>query len=63
MSEDQASSYVNGQLFEDSHLFKTFISKYFIKTSSKTKQNDNPRQHTSCEEAKNQAKPILTDNS
>ena len=35
ISEDQVCSYVNGFLFEDSLLFKTFRSKYFIRITSK----------------------------
>ena len=63
ISEDQASSYVNGQLFEDSLLLKK-LSNLSILLKQQEKQNKMTfqEQDTSCEEAKTQAQPILTDN-
>ena len=57
------SSRIIMQLCEDSLAFKNFRSWYFIQTSSKTKENKMTLQgqHDSCEEAKTQAQPILTD--
>ena len=60
------------QICEDSLSFKNFRSQYFIQTASKAKENKMKiqakqnkmtlqGQHNSCEEAKTQVQPILTD--
>ena len=41
---------------------KTFRSKNFIKQQAKQNKMTFQEQHTSCEEAKTQAQPILTNN-
>ena len=56
------SSQVVKQTCEDSLSFKISDLKYFIQTTRKINKMTFQGQHNSCEEAKTQAQPILTDN-
>ena len=49
------------QLCEDSLSFKNFRSWYRIQAANKINKTTMQGQNNSCEEAKTQARPILTD--